>query len=114
MKTLKYRLYAAVAKPETLEIAMSTAYARVNGGYILVYKKGKAPVGYKEVTEPALHMLSEDDRKWLDDINVTIMEAFALEHAESEEKGIKKFAERFEEALKAQRRKMGEDENAGN
>ena len=111
MKTKSYKLYAAAVNPDTLRVALNTQYARVCGRYALVYKTGRCPAGYKLVTEPTLSILSDDDRKWVNEINTEILENFAIEHQESVRKGVMVYADRFESALKTQREEMEAEKN---
>lgn len=111
MKTKSYKLYAAPVNPDTMSIAMNTPYARICGRYALVYKTGRCPAGYKLVVEPILSILSDDDRKWVDEVNTEILENFAIEHQESVRKGVMVFADRFESALKTQREEMEAEKN---
>lgn len=111
MKVKAYKLYAAAVNPETIRIAMSAEHARICGRYALVYKTGRCPAGYKLVTEPTLSILSDDDRKWINEVNGAILEEFAIEHQESVRKGVMVFADRFDAALKTQREEMEEEKN---
>lgn len=111
MKLKQYKLYAAVTSPKTIEVAMNTPYARINGRYTLVYKTGRCPGGFKRVTEPALSMLTDDDRKWIDEVNLAILEEFSMEYQDAVNKGVKVFADRFDATLKTQREEMEAEKN---
>ena len=111
VKLKTYRLYAAVANPETIETAMNTPYARICGGYALVYKTGKRPNGYSPVDDTGYNLLPEEDRKWIEEVNWAILAEFADKHKESVKKGVRVFAERFDAALKTQREEMEAEKN---
>lgn len=106
-----YRLYAAVANPETIRIAMSAPYARICGGYALVYKTGRCPAGYRAMDESGISILPEDDKKWVEEVNWAILNQFAEEYKESVKKGVEVFADRFDAALKTQREEMEAEQN---
>lgn len=106
MKLKTYKLYAAVVNPDTIQTAMNSKYGRINGRYALVYKTGRCPNGYKRMTEPAISMLSDDDRKWIDEVNWEILNEFSIEYQDAVNKGVKGFAEKFDAALKTQREEM--------
>ncbi|MBQ3281130.1 MAG: hypothetical protein IJH41_01865 [Eubacterium sp.] len=111
MKTKKYTLYIAFANPETIKTAMDAKYARIRGGYALVYTSGKRPDGYRKVDHAALMMLPGDDREWLNVVEWSVLERFAEEHKDSVNKGVKVFADRFDAALKTAREEMEAEKN---
>ena len=110
-RVIKYRLYAAIADQSTVKTAMEAQYSRINGKYALVYKRGKAPAGFKEITGKIMELLTDTDRQWIQETNANIMMRFAAEHEEAQRKGIRKFAKRFEDELKAEREKMEDERN---
>lgn len=110
-EVVKYRLFAALSNAETLKIALETAYARVANGYILLYKRGKAPKGYKELTEKMLELLTAEERAWLQSVNIAVMQEFVRKHEKEARRGMIAFGKRFEEELKAEAEKGTEAEN---
>lgn len=110
-KVVKYRLFAALCNEATMRIAMETPFSRVSNGYILLYKRGGAPEGYKELTDKMTELLTKEEKEWLQEVNLEIMQEFAAKHAEAQKKGIIDFGKRFERALRAQLEK--ETEAAG-
>lgn len=107
-KVQKYRLFAARCSAETMEIAMETPYARIANGYILLYKPGKCPEGYAELTDKADELLNDTEKAWLRETNLAILEAFAQKHQEAARKGMIAFGKRFEKELQAEIRKETE------
>lgn len=107
-KVIQYRLFAAAFNPDTAQIAMETPFSRISNGYILLYKRGKAPKGYKELTPEILEILTKDELDWLRDVNIAVMQEFLQEHEEEARKGMIAFGQRFEEELKAEMEKETE------
>lgn len=107
-----YRLYAAMLNEKTMRAALETPYARISGGYALIYKRGKAPDGYREMTGKALGLLTDAEKQWLEETNIAIMEQFVKKHEEAQKRGIRKFAARFEEELRAERERLEGKGNA--
>lgn len=101
-KVVKYRLFAAGYNARTLEIAMETPFARISNGYILLYKQGDAPEGYKELTPEIVEILTKEEKKWLQEANIAIMQMFLREHEDEARKGMIAFGKRFERELKAE------------
>lgn len=110
-KTIRYRLYAAVTDQSTVKAAFEAPYSRINGRYALIYKRGKAPTGYKEITDKIEALLAESDRQWIQETNARIMAQFVSEHKEAQHMGIMDFAKRFEKELEAEREKMEDEEH---
>lgn len=104
----KYRLYVAPFNQETAKVALSEPYAKASKSHILLYKKGKKPDEYKEITDENINLLPAADRKWLQEINVKLIREFMLKHREEEERANKKFLEEFERELEAERKKLSE------
>ena len=101
-KVVEYRLFAAGYNARTLQIAMETPFARISNGYILLYKQGEAPEGYKELTPEILEILTKDEREWLQDVNLALMQDFLKAHQEEARKGMIAFGKKFEKELKAE------------
>ena len=112
MRIEKYRLYAALLNEKTMRIAIETPYARISKNYALIYKRGNAPEGYKEIPEKAMPLLTQEEKQWLQETNVAVMTAFAEKHQKAQKRGIRKFAARFEEELRAERKKMEDEHHA--
>lgn len=110
MKTEKYHLYIAPFNQESVEVALSEAYSKASKTYVLVYKKGKKPEGYKEITDENVHLLPKADRKWLLEVNVEVMKAFVEKHKQEAERAQKNFLEEFERELDNERKKLQERE----
>lgn len=107
-KVVEYKLYAAACTGKTMKTAMMTPFARISNGYILLYTKGDAPEGYKELTPAILEILTKDELDWLRDVNIAVMQEFLQEHEEEARKGMIAFGQRFEEELKAEMEKETE------
>lgn len=107
-KVEKYKLFAAICNAETMRIALETPYSRVSNGYILLYKQGDAPAGYKEMTPEILEILTDDEKKWLKDVNLAIIQLFLQEHKEEARKGMLAFGKRFERELQSEVEKRTE------
>lgn len=101
-KVVEYRLFAAGVNARTLQIAMETPFARIRNGYILLYKQGEAPDGYKELTPEIMEILTKDEREWLQEVNLAIMQDFLKAHQEEARKGMIAFGKKFEKELKAE------------
>lgn len=101
-KVAKYRLFAAAFNAETARIAMETPFARISNGYILLYKQGGAPAGYKELTPEILEILTKDEKGWLQEVNLAIMQEFLQKHEKEARKGMIAFGKRFDKELKAE------------
>lgn len=101
-KVIQYRLFAAAFNPDTAQIAMETPFSRISNGYILLYKRGKAPKGYKELTPEILEILTSDEKNWLQEVNIAIMQDYLRTHQEEARKSMVAFGERFEKELKAE------------
>ena len=110
-KVIKYRLYAAKTDQSTVKTAFEAEWSRICGRYVLVYKRGKAPEGFKEIAGKAMEMLTDADRQWVQETNAGIMMRFAAEHEDAQRRGVRKFARRFEDELKAERKKMEDERN---
>lgn len=106
MKAEKYRLYVAPFNQETAKVALSEPYAKASKTHILLYKKGKKPDEYKEITDENINLLPAADRKWLQEINVRLIREFMREHREEEERANKKFLEEFERELQIEKQKL--------
>lgn len=106
MRTEKYRLYVAPFNQETAKVALSEPYAKASKTHILLYKKGKKPDEYKEITDENINLLPAADRKWLQEINVRLIQEFVLNHREEEERANKKFLEEFERELQIEKQKL--------
>lgn len=112
MKTEKYRLFVAPFNSETAKIALDERYARATKTHVLIYKTGKKPEGYKEMTDADLHFLPQKDRKWLQEVNMVIMQKFLMENREKANEANAKFFEEFEKELEKEREalsKQGSD-----
>lgn len=107
-KVEKYKLFAAICNADTMRIALETPYSRVSNGYILLYKQGDAPAGYKEMTPEILEILTDDEKKWLKDVNLAIIQLFLQEHKEEARKGMLAFGKRFERELQSEVEKRTE------
>lgn len=106
MRTEKYRLYVAPFNQETAKVALSEPYAKASKTHILLYKKGKKPDEYKEITDENINLLPAVDRKWLQEINVRLIREFMLNHREEEERANEKFLEEFERELQIEKQKL--------
>lgn len=106
MRAEKYRLYVAPFNQETAKVALSEPYAKASKTHILLYKKGKKPDEYKEITDENINLLPAADRKWLQEINVRLIREFMREHREEEERANKKFLEEFERELQIEKQKL--------
>lgn len=104
-KVVKYRLFAAAFSAETARIAMETPFARISNGYILLYKQGGAPDGYKELTPEIMEILTKDEKEWLREVNLAIMQEFLQKHERQARKAMIAFRKRFEKELKAEAEK---------
>lgn len=112
MKTEKYRLFVAPFNSETAKAALDEPYARATNTHVLIYKKGKRPEGYKEMTDADLHFLPQKDKKWLKEVNMIIMQRFLMENQEKANEANAKFFEEFEKELEKEREalsKQGSD-----
>ena len=109
-KVRKYRLFAAKCTQQTVEIAMNTPYARIANGYILLYKSGKAPEGYTEMTDKAEELLSDTEKAWLRETNLAIMEEFLKKNAQAARRGMIAFGKRFRENLEKEMTREAEAE----
>ena len=112
MKTEKYRLFVAPFNSETAKEALDEPYARATNTHVLIYKKGKKPDGYKEMKDADLHFLPQKDRKWLQDVNMILMQMFLVENQEKSKEADKKFFAEFEKELEKEREalsKQGSD-----
>lgn len=101
-KVIQYRLFAAAISPRAIQIAMETPFSRISNGYILLYKRGKAPEGYKELTPEIIEILTNDEKDWLQEANTAIMQDYFRSHQEEAHKGMIAFGERFEKELRAE------------
>lgn len=106
MKAEKYRLYVAPFNQDTAKVALSEPYAKASKTHILLYKKGKKPDEYKEITDENINLLPAADRKWLQEINVRLIREFMRNHREEEERANKKFLEEFERELQIEKQKL--------
>lgn len=106
MRAEKYRLYVAPFNQDTAKVALSEPYAKASKTHILLYKKGKKPDEYKEITDENINLLPAADRKWLQEINVRLIREFMREHREEEERANKKFLEEFERELQIEKQKL--------
>lgn len=106
MRAEKYRLYVAPFNQETAKVALSEPYAKASKTHILLYKKGKKPDEYKEITDENINLLPAADRKWLQEIDVRLIREFMREHREEEERANKKFLEEFERELQIEKQKL--------
>lgn len=106
MKNIKYRLYAAAYSEKALRVALDQPYARVTGDYVLLYKRGAAPDGFKQMTGEEIGYLSQADLKWLQETNIGIMELFVKEHVQEAERAGKKYLEDLRGELEAERKKL--------
>lgn len=106
MRAEKYRLYVAPFNQETAKVALSEPYAKASKTHILLYKKGKKPDEYKEITDENINLLPAADRKWLQEINVMLIREFMRNHREEEERANKKFLEEFERELQIEKQKL--------
>ena len=106
MREERYRLYAAPFNKDTAEIALNEQYARATKTHVLIYKRGKCPTGYKEITDANAYMLPAADQKWLKEVNLLLMREFMQRNREAEEKAGMKFLEEFEKELQIEREKL--------
>lgn len=107
-KTERFRLYAAAFNMETAEIALNEPYSKASKTHILVYKRGRCPKGYKEITDEIIYLLPVSDREWLSEVNQVIMQRFLLEHRAEEEAANKKFLAEFERELEIERQRLSQ------
>lgn len=110
MKTEKYHLYVAPFNQESARAALEEAYSKASRTHVLIYKKGKKPEGYKEITDENLHLLPDADRKWLYETNIEVMRTFVAKHKKEAEKAQKNFLEEFERELEVERKKLKDQE----
>ena len=103
MRTEKYRLYAAPFNTETATVALSESYSRATKTHVLIYKRGKCPDGFKEMTDDTIHLLPSADRKWLLEMNMALIQEFVQKDADRKESANKKFLEEFEKELEKER-----------
>ena len=113
MKTEKYRLYIGTLTEANINIALNEAYSRATRTHVLIYKKGKAPDGFKEITDVDVFRLPASDQKWLQEVNVEIMRLFLKQHAEEERKAERKFLTEFEKELAKEREKLAQQARDG-
>lgn len=102
----RYHLYLAPFNSETAQIALNEKYARATPDYVMIYNKGECPEGYKEMTEEALHLLPKDGLKWLNEVNLLVIQEFTKERMDEIERANRRFMEAFENELKAEREKL--------
>ena len=102
----RYHLYLAPFNKDTAQIALNERYARATSDYVMIYNKGEKPEGFKEMTEEDLHLLPPDGLKWLNEVNVIIIQVFYNERMEERERANRKFMEEFEKELQAEREKL--------
>lgn len=106
MKNIRFRLCAAPYNEKSVKTALNQAYARVTGDYVLLYKRGSVPDGFKEVTDKQIPFLQKSDLTWLREANMAIMEAFVHQHAQEAEESGKKFVQELRKELEAEREKL--------
>ena len=106
MKTEKYRLYIGMLNPANINTALNESYSRATRTHVLIYKRGKSPEGFKEMTDMDLFRLPASDRKWLQEINTEIMRDFVIRHAEEEKRAERKFLDQFAKELEKEREKL--------
>lgn len=113
MKTEKYRLYIGTLTEANINLALNEAYSRAMRTHVLIYKKGKAPDGFKEITDVDVFRLPVSDQKWLQEVNVEVMRLFLKQHAEEERKAERKFLTEFEKELAKEREKLAQQARDG-
>lgn len=106
MRTERYRLYAAKNTEKNASYAFEVDYFRITEHYILVYKRGKSPEGYKEIRESDTGLLSESDLAWLRETNIAIMQDYMVRHDTECRRAQEKFLSRFRKELEAERKKI--------
>ena len=102
----RYHLYLAPFNSETAQIALNEKYARATPDYVMLYNKGECPKGYKEMTDAELHLLPKDGLKWLNEINILVIQEFYKARMDEMERANRKFMEEFEKELQAEREKL--------
>lgn len=113
MKTERYRLYIGTLTEENVTVALNEAYSRATRTHVLIYKKGKKPDGFKEVTDVDVFRLPVSDQKWLQEVNTEIMRLFLIRHAEEEKRAERKFLTEFEKELEKEREKLAQQARDG-
>ena len=110
MRTEKYRLYIGMLTPENITTALNEAYSRATKTHVLIYKQGKGPEGFKEITDADVFRLPNADLKWLKEVNMAVIQKFMLQHEEKQRKAEKKFLEEFEKELQKEREKLSKQD----
>lgn len=113
MKTERYRLYIGTLTEENVTAALNEAYSRATRTHVLIYKKGRKPDGFKEVTDVDVFRLPVSDQKWLQEVNTEIMRLFLIQHAEEEKRAERKFLTEFEKELEKEREKLAQQARDG-
>lgn len=113
MKTERYRLYIGTLTEENVTVALNEAYSRATRTHVLIYKKGRKPDGFKEVTDVDVFRLPVSDQKWLQEVNTEIMRLFLIQHAEEEKRAERKFLTEFEKELEKEREKLAQQARDG-
>lgn len=106
--TIAYKLYCARCCESTFLKSLEYQYARVSDGHILVYKTGRAPKGFVEVSKEALALLTEAERDWLKEANIHIMQEYVKAHQAEAQRSMMRFAEDLERELAAEAAKLEE------
>lgn len=106
MKEEAYYLYVGMLNPESIKVGLDESFSKVTKTHVLVYKKGKCPNGFKEISGVDYYRLPMSDRKWVQEANTAIMRLFLMEHKEEEERAGKKFLEDLERELQKEDEKL--------
>lgn len=105
---LSYKLYALHTTQENLKVAEQERFYRVTPGYILVYRRSRRKLltGAKEIAKSNIRILSDADRAWLNECNLTVLKDYARAHQQKILKDSNAFLDSIERELQVEREKL--------
>ena len=108
VKKETWRLYVAPTRRDTMRTALNEAYAKASGTHVLIYKQGKKPNGFKEITDAEIELLPSADKEWLRETNLEVTKLFIAEHEAEVQRAGMKFLSEFERELAVEREKLAQ------
>ena len=104
MKSIKYRLWALPISDETMDAADASEFSRIGDGRVLIYsdepKKRIYPYAEEIKDGESVEVLSDAEKRWLEQCNMTILERFARQHKLPLDKTVPMFLEALEKELR--------------
>ena len=111
-KPITYKLYAFRLTEENLAMVQNKRFYRITLKYILLYDCNEQSTAYNEIGANELHYLSFQDRQWLQDCNMVIITEDTEKHKDEIAMHMNLMMDNLENALKAEKAKGIQEDNA--